>query len=270
MHKTILTVLAITAGFGMAACSPSLRTRSDLELIQNQLDASYEKLEQLSQQMALIQMLVDTHQRTLQDLKSSETAGAGSAPLEGTPEEPRPPSAAPGQEAGPAAPELEPAEVTVPGASLEPSVPESPRAPSTHPEGKSPQALTPVKAPNPLYEDAMEVFRSGDYESAAALFEAFVEAFPEDDLSDNALYWAGECKYTKKKFSEAIARFKRVVEEYPAGSKVPDALLKIGFAHFSLGDMGSAESYLKQVIAQYPFSPAAAKAEERLKTLQKD
>jgi tol-pal system protein YbgF len=114
----------------------------------------------------------------------------------------------------------------------------------------------------------MEVFRSGDYESAASLFEAFAEAFAKDDLADNALYWAGECKYTKKKFTEAIKRFKRVVEEYPSGSKVPDALLKIGFAYISLGDKDSAETYLKQVVTRYPFSSAGAKAEERLKTLR--
>jgi tol-pal system protein YbgF len=125
-----------------------------------------------------------------------------------------------------------------------------------------------AKASDPSYQKAMEILRNGDYESAASLFEDFVAAFPEDDLADNALYWAGECKYTRKDFTGAIQRFMRVVEEYPTGSKVPDALLKIGFAYISLGDMDSAETYLKEVIARYPFSSAGDKAEERLKTIQ--
>jgi tol-pal system protein YbgF len=114
----------------------------------------------------------------------------------------------------------------------------------------------------------MEVFKSGDYESAAPLFEAFAAEFKDDDLADNALYWAGECKYARKDFSGAIQRFKQVVEEHPNGSKVPDALLKIGFAYISLGDRESATTYLKRVVAQHPFSSAGAKAEARLKTLR--
>ncbi len=311
MIKPILTTIAVTAACGIMACAPARSPQADLALIQNQLDASNKGLARLSQQVALIQILVDTHQRTLQTFKSPENAGAepqlpsvapeddeatfthvqppqpaiaGFAPSEGSEETPRMPLAAPGEESVPAAPELEPARVTG-TAPLDPPASEIPKAsppaqiqplpmPTTLPEEESPQAsegdnLPTVNAPNPFYEDAMDIFRSGDYESAAALFEAFVEKFPEDNLSDNALYWAGECKYTKKKFSEAIHRFKRVVEEYPVGSKVPDALLKIGFAYISLGDMESAETYLKQLIAQYPFSSAGAKAEERLKAIQK-
>jgi tol-pal system protein YbgF len=273
--KSILTTIAVTAVCGMMACAPARNAGSDLSLIQNQLDASNEKLEQLSQQVAMIQMLVDTHQRAIQDLKAPEDAE----------EDTRLPSVASGEAAPPAepAPQPQPTRLKDTGTPPEPPGSETEPAsstaqvmaqetPSIPPEAESPPtsagATIAVKEPNPFYQEAMEIFRSGDYELAAPLFEDFVEAFPENDLSDNALYWAGECKYTKKKFSEAILRFKRVVEEYPTGSKVPDALLKIGFAYISLGDMESAETYLKRVIAQYPFSSAGAKAEERLKKLQ--
>jgi tol-pal system protein YbgF len=293
MIKSILTTIAVTTTCAMMACAPAGNTRSDLSLIQNQLDESNEKLEQLSQQMALIQMRVDTHQRTLQDLKSADDAGTESEiPQAEFTDAPAPPATAPAPQAtldlpedsGVAPPtalhDSSTPEVTVevpqPSASvpLEKAAP-SPQAPPVAQGNKNIQASpedrqTTTDAPNPLYQKAMEVFRGGDYESAAVLFEDFVKKFPQDDLADNALYWAGECRYTKKKFSEAIQHFKRVVEEYPAGSKVPDALLKIGFAHISLGDMASAETYLKRVIAQYPFSSAGTKAEERLRTLRKD
>lgn len=263
MTKAMLTMIVITATCAMMACTPA-RTQSaaasDLALMQSRLAASEEKMEQLSQRVSLLQTMVDSHQRALQGI---EDAGTGQM-IETQP----PPDASDSQPA-PVASQAQPAPPAV-EAIEEAPVAEVSQDLQQESEAQVPPAVaTPEDdATNPQYQQAMEIFRSGDYEAAAPQFETFAGEFPEDDLADNALYWAGECKYTKKKFTEAIKRFKRVVEEYPNGSKVPDALLKIGYAYISLGDTESAETYLKKVVAQYPFSSAGAKAEERLKVLQ--
>lgn len=280
MIKAMLTMLAVAAACGTMACAPA-RTQSaaatDLALMQGRLAASEELIDQLSRRVALLQTMVDSHQQTLQGI---EDAGAGRI-LDTQP----PPAASDAQTAPleprtqPAPPAIEVVEETLtaedtPKVIQEPPPSPTPEASQELEQESTAQVPADVATPvddtaHPQYQQAMEIFRSGDYEAAAPLFETFTEEFPEDDLADNALYWAGECKYTKKKFTEAIKRFKRVVEEYPNGSKVPDALLKIGFAYISLGDTDSAETYLKKVVAQYPFSSAGAKAEERLKTIQK-
>ncbi|MBF0226905.1 MAG: tol-pal system protein YbgF [Desulfobacterales bacterium] len=117
------------------------------------------------------------------------------------------------------------------------------------------------------YDKAFEAYKKNEYENALTLFKLFEEKYPVNDLSDNALYWAGECYYSQKKFNEAIEVFKKLLQKYPNGSKVPDALLKIGYCYISLGEKEKGYTYLKEVVKNFPFSPAGAKAEEDLRRL---
>ena len=68
------------------------------------------------------------------------------------------------------------------------------------------------------------------------------------------------------KYQKAITIFKDLVTKYPKSGKVPGALLKTGYAYLSLDNPNRAHHYLKTVLIKYPFSPAAEKAEEKLKS----
>ncbi len=70
------------------------------------------------------------------------------------------------------------------------------------------------------------------------------------------------------RYKKAIIIFKDLVAKYPKSGKVPGALLKTGYAYLSLDDSNRAHHYLKQVLRKYPFSPAAEKAEEKLKSFE--
>ncbi len=118
------------------------------------------------------------------------------------------------------------------------------------------------------YKKALSVYQAKDYAKAASMFRSIAENYPGHDLSDNALYWIGECRYAQKDYKGAIDAFKKVIRDYPKGSKVPDALLKIGYAYLTVGDRVNAQSFLKKVVKEYPFTPAAAKAGEMLKKIQ--
>jgi tol-pal system protein YbgF len=118
------------------------------------------------------------------------------------------------------------------------------------------------------YYEAMSVYKNGDFDKAASLFQTVADSFPADELADNALYWTGECYYAQKDYQRAINAFKYVAKKYPKGSKVPDAYLKTGYAYLALGDRANAQAFLKQVVKQYPFTPAGSKAGEMLKKIQ--
>lgn len=259
---------------GLVACAPA-RTQpektSELEQLQARLDTSEKKVAQLSQQVALLQTMVDRQERDLQGKTgalSEQVEQLDSLP----PSQPSPVAEAtspvddiPGAEnIHPVEkPQAAPQEITSPSAG-----PDETDAKLSEP---SPPLDDDIPAGIPAsiaYQEAMDILQEGDYETASNRFKAFASRFPDDDLADNALYWAGECNYTRKKFTEAIDLFTEVVEKYPSGSKVPDALLKIGYAYISLGAKDTAATYLKQVIAKYPFSSAGAKAEERLDSLR--
>ena len=118
------------------------------------------------------------------------------------------------------------------------------------------------------YERAYSAYQDGRYDEALALFKAFLETHPNDDLSDNAQYWIGEIYYDIDNFPEAILAFKEVVTRYPQGNKAPHALLKIGYAYSALDNPANARTFLKRVIKNYPFSEAEAMAREKLKELE--
>ena len=120
--------------------------------------------------------------------------------------------------------------------------------------------------PVQLYQKARSLLLENDQDSAADLFATFAKQHPEHGLADNALYWLGECHYTKGRYDKAVEVFKQLVNTYPKAEKVPDALLKTGYAYLSMDDVNRASHFLKLVIKKYPFSPAAEKAEAKLST----
>ncbi|HCY84520.1 MAG TPA: tol-pal system protein YbgF [Desulfobacteraceae bacterium] len=122
--------------------------------------------------------------------------------------------------------------------------------------------------PAQLYKEARTQLLAGDTDNAADLFSTFVKKHPDHALADNAMYWLGECYYTKGDYKTAATVFKDLVKTYPKAEKVPDALLKTGYAYLSLDDVNRATHFLKQVIKKYPFSPAAEKAQVKLKDFQ--
>ncbi len=122
--------------------------------------------------------------------------------------------------------------------------------------------------PAQLYQQARTLLLANQPKEAADLFSTFVEKHPDHSLADNALYWLGECYYTRGNYSKTVEVFKKLVTTYPKAGKVPDALLKTGYAYLSLDEVNLAGQYFKQVIRKYPFSPAAEKAQTRLKELQ--
>lgn len=119
-----------------------------------------------------------------------------------------------------------------------------------------------------LYNRALEAFDKKRFESAETLFDSFVRGNPGHYLADNALYWLGECKYSKNRFYDAVLTFKEIVDKYPKGNKVPDALLKIGFAYLALDDPENAAVYLQKAADEHPLTPAGIKAGEKLKTIK--
>ncbi len=122
--------------------------------------------------------------------------------------------------------------------------------------------------PSELYKKARNLLIEENYLVAGELFSGFIKKFPDHDLAGNAAYWLGECYYSLSKYKKAIAIFKNLVSQYPKSGKVPGAILKTGYAYLSLNDPNRAHHYLKKVLRTYPFSPAAEKAQEKLKSFE--
>ena len=125
-------------------------------------------------------------------------------------------------------------------------------------------------SPSDLFAQATADYQRGRYDLARQGFEDYAEKFPRTDLSDDALYWAGECWSAEKKPHEAIAAYDKLFRTYPQSDKAPAAHLKKGLAHLDLGEKAQAMVELNYVVNQFPGSDEAKSARQRLKALGGD
>jgi len=122
--------------------------------------------------------------------------------------------------------------------------------------------------PQSMYRSAFDAYRHGEPDRAINLFKKFLKKYPKNDLSDNAIYWIGECYYDKRAFDRAKGYFTTVVTKYPKGNKVADAMLKIGLCNEMQNRFKDAKRLFKAVMLGYPDSSAARIAMKRIQELQ--
>jgi tol-pal system protein YbgF len=114
------------------------------------------------------------------------------------------------------------------------------------------------------YDNALHLFRNGQYDAARDGFESYLQKYPKSSLTDNAQFWLGECYYAQKRYGEAISAYEKTIKEYPKSDKVSSAMLKQGMAFLELGDSTAGKILLKKVVKEYPNSNQAKIARSKL------
>jgi tol-pal system protein YbgF len=107
----------------------------------------------------------------------------------------------------------------------------------------------------------------GNYDLAADGFREYRRRWPDTELSDNALYWIGECLDAQDETDDALAIFSQVLEEYPLSDKAAAAQLKKGLLYLKAGDKGQGVLNLQYVVYEHPGTREADLARERLRSL---
>lgn len=119
-----------------------------------------------------------------------------------------------------------------------------------------------------MYNNAYGDYLKGNYSLAIDSFKLFLEQYPNTPLSDNALYWIGECYYSQEKYQEAIDAFAELLITYPSGDKVPAAYLKKGMSLVQLGRKEEALATFKLLVAKYPTQEEARLAQQKINELR--
>ena len=122
-------------------------------------------------------------------------------------------------------------------------------------------------SPDELYRSAYEDYMRGNYDLAAEGFAEYMRRFPSTELTDNALYWIGECYDAQEEPEEALNTFTRVLEDYPTSDKAAAAQLKKGLIYLKMGDQGQGVVNLQYVVYEHPGTREADLAREQLKSL---
>lgn len=130
---------------------------------------------------------------------------------------------------------------------------------------ETPESIAPGLSPQEIYNMARTDYLKGNFELAVEGFQLYLENFPESPLSDDALFWIGECFFSQKKFEDAIEKFNDLILNYPHGDKVPASYLKKGFSLAELGKTDEALSVLKLLISKYPLEEETKIAQQKIK-----
>lgn len=114
------------------------------------------------------------------------------------------------------------------------------------------------------YDNALALFKAGDYKKSGAAFADFLQRYPQSAYAPSAQYWIGNAYYAQRDYKNAIAAQQALLKKYPGNPKGADALLNIASSYTELKDKPAAKKSLEALIAQYPGAPAAQTAKERL------
>jgi tol-pal system protein YbgF len=121
--------------------------------------------------------------------------------------------------------------------------------------------------PEELYRSAYEDYMRGNYDLASQGFRDYMDRWPSTELTDNALYWIGECDDAQGEPERALEVFTRVLEDYPTSDKAAAAQLKKGLLYLKMGDQAQGVVHLQYVVYEYPGTREADLARERLRSL---
>ncbi|HEY0960985.1 MAG TPA: tol-pal system protein YbgF [Pseudomonadales bacterium] len=104
-----------------------------------------------------------------------------------------------------------------------------------------------------LYRTALNLLlEQSQYDQSIALFQSYIDRFPQGRLLTNAYYWQGEALILVSRHEEARDVFTRLITEYPQDPKAAGAMLKLGVVYQQMGDRARAEQTWREIATRYP------------------
>jgi tol-pal system protein YbgF len=118
------------------------------------------------------------------------------------------------------------------------------------------------------YEEALGVFRKGDFDKAASALAAFQRRYPGSGYRESVQFWLGNAQYGRRDYKEAITTFRALVSTSPEHPRAPEALLSVANCQLELKDPKGARKTLDELMKSYPKSEAAQAGKERLASIK--
>ncbi len=118
------------------------------------------------------------------------------------------------------------------------------------------------------YEDALAVFRKGEFGAAGIAFTDFIKRNPKSGYVVPSLFWVGNAQYASRDYNNAIKNFNVLLSKAPNHMRAADSMLSLANCQLELKDIKAARKTLAEVVKTYPHTEAASAATERLAKLK--
>jgi tol-pal system protein YbgF len=120
--------------------------------------------------------------------------------------------------------------------------------------------------PDQMYDLSLQQYRRGSLATARLGFREFLRVYGADARAPDALFYVGET-FAPDNPDSAAAVYQQVVKAYPNSQRAPSALYKLGLNAESHGNKPAAKNYYQRVVAGYPRSDEANLARDKLQRL---
>jgi tol-pal system protein YbgF len=118
------------------------------------------------------------------------------------------------------------------------------------------------------YEDALAIFRKGDFGPASTAFNDFIKRNPKSGYVLTSLFWLGNAQYANRSYTSAINNFNTLLSKSPNHMRAAESMLSVANCQLELKEIKAAKKTLGDVVKNYPHTEAAAAASERLAKLK--
>ncbi len=118
------------------------------------------------------------------------------------------------------------------------------------------------------YEDALAIFRKGEFGAASTAFNDFIKRNPKSGYALPSLFWLGNAQYANRNYTSAIGNFNALISKSPSHMRAADSMLSVGNCQLELKDIKAARKTFNDLVKTYPHTEAAAAASERLAKLK--
>ena len=118
------------------------------------------------------------------------------------------------------------------------------------------------------YEDALAIFRKGEFGAASTAFNDFIKRNPKSGYVIPSLFWLGNAQYANRSYNNAITNFNALLSKAPNHMRSAESMLSVANCQLELKDIKAARKTLGDVVKNYPHTEAAAAASERLAKLK--
>jgi TolA-binding protein len=140
-------------------------------------------------------------------------------------------------------------------------------APPKPPESDRPAGPPPGVSADQLYKNALADLTSGKLDLALQQFTDYVRYFGTTELAPSAQFNIGEVHRRNNDPEKAIEAYDQVLEAYPENEKTDDAHYSKARMLLAIGKRTDAAEEFRTLIRKYPNSELAAKAKDQLKAL---
>jgi tol-pal system protein YbgF len=118
------------------------------------------------------------------------------------------------------------------------------------------------------YEDALAIFRKGEFGAASTAFSDFIKRNPKSGYVLPSLFWLGNAQYANRSYANAITNFNTLLSKAPSHMRAAESMLSVGNCQLELKDIKAARITFNDLVKAYPHTEAATAASERLAKLK--